>query len=108
MNATTDLIYLGQRIKTLREIRGWKQTDLARKSGVSQKTISNAERGGGGRESMSLASLEKIASAFGLTAWQMLLPDDTSYQSPEIRSVLRNYSRATPQRQRAIEMILSE
>jgi transcriptional regulator with XRE-family HTH domain len=51
------------------------QMELARVSGVSQKTISNMlDASRAGLDSQTLDKLDKVAGAFGLTAWHMLIP----------------------------------
>ena len=51
------------RIRELREVKGWSQAELGRRSGVSQSIISRLERGT--VESVHLASLEKLADTLG-------------------------------------------
>jgi transcriptional regulator with XRE-family HTH domain len=51
------------------------QMELARVSGVSQKTISNMlDASRAGLDSQTLDKLDRVAGAFGLTAWHMLIP----------------------------------
>ena len=47
---------------------------LAKRSGLAQSTISNILSG---RHNIAVAKLEAIAGAYGLEAWQLLLPDIT-------------------------------
>ena len=54
---------LSIRIQELREVKGWSQAELARRSGVSQSTISRLEAGT--TPSIDLNNLEKLASALG-------------------------------------------
>jgi ribosome-binding protein aMBF1 (putative translation factor) len=49
-------------IKAARQARGWSQTELARRVGTAQMTISTAERGLRG---VSVAMHERIQAAFG-------------------------------------------
>ncbi len=49
------------RIKQLREVNGWSQAELARRSGVHQSVISRLESGRS--QSVSLGNLEKLAGA---------------------------------------------
>lgn len=49
------------RIKRLREVNGWSQAELARRSGVHQSVISRLESGQS--QSVSLKNLEKLAGA---------------------------------------------
>jgi transcriptional regulator with XRE-family HTH domain len=52
-------IEIGQRIREIREARGWLQKELAYRAGVSTVLISRIERGG----SIRVESLELIAAA---------------------------------------------
>ncbi len=51
------------RIKELREVKGWSQAELSRRSGVAQGMISRMENGQ--VESVHLPALEKLAKALG-------------------------------------------
>jgi len=51
------------------------QADVEKLSGVSQKTISNMlDPTRPGVSSNTLDKVEKVANAFGLTAWHLLIP----------------------------------
>ena len=54
------------RLRELRDAKGWSQSELARRSGVAQYTISRLEAGD--QESVNLAQLEKLANALGVNA----------------------------------------
>ncbi len=56
---------LGRRLRTLRRQRGWSQDDLARRAGLSQPYIVQLE--GAVRENPSLAVLQQLARALGVT-----------------------------------------
>lgn len=84
------LVMVGERVKKLRDARGWSQAYLEKKSGVSQKTISNIERGGGDRRSYTLESLAGVCDALGVKTWQILLPD-----KEEVVKLINNYERAS-------------
>jgi len=56
-------VHLGRKISRIREIRGIKQDHLAFELGVSQQTISKIEQS----EEVDNATLEKIATALGIT-----------------------------------------
>ena len=53
----------GEKIKELREARGWSQPALARLAGISQATLSTIESG----NQRSTRSLPKIAAALGVS-----------------------------------------
>ena len=48
----------------MRLVKGWSQSELARRSGVGQSTISRIERGE--TAGLSLGVLEKVAKALGI------------------------------------------
>ncbi len=85
---------LARKVKTARLARGWKQSTLAARSGVSLGSLRRFERGG----LISLASLLKLASALGhLNDFDRLLqpPEAASIQELEKRELA-----TTPQRGR--------
>lgn len=55
---------IGQRIKNYRIERGWKQSELAEKSGVEPSNISHIERAA---TKLSLPTLTNIANALGVS-----------------------------------------
>lgn len=55
---------LGERIKSLREERGWTQEELAKKISIGQQYISKYESG---KAFPSFKTLEKLADAFGVS-----------------------------------------
>lgn len=51
---------------------GWNQVEVAKRSGVSQKSISKILR----REMVPTIELaDKLAAAFGLSGWHIIMPD---------------------------------
>lgn len=52
-----------QIIKRARNARGWSQTDLAERAGVSRPSVARIEGG----DDVSTATLDKVAEALGLT-----------------------------------------
>ena len=56
---------LGQRIRRLRQEKGWTQGDLQRESGVSQVYISRLESGA--TESVRVDTFSQLAKALGVT-----------------------------------------
>src|SRR5438046_850354 len=64
---------LGQRLKTLRDVRGLSLRDLASTSGVSAPMLSQVERG---ETSPSLDIAARIASGLELTLSQLLRLDE--------------------------------
>jgi len=64
-----DLDALGDTIRELREMRGWSQGDLARRSGVARSNICEQENKNNHPE---LRSLAKIAQAFDAKPSELL------------------------------------
>jgi transcriptional regulator with XRE-family HTH domain len=58
-----DPVRFGLAIRALRRRRGWTQTDVADRAGVSQTAVSRAERGDA--RALTLRTLERIAEALG-------------------------------------------
>lgn len=63
-------MHLGQRLKTLREDRGWSQNELARRAGVHGVSISRWERGE--RTEITLSQFVKLADALGVSLDDLL------------------------------------
>jgi transcriptional regulator with XRE-family HTH domain len=63
---TSALSPISLRLKEFREGKGLSQAELARRSGVSQSTISRIEAGETG--GISLGNLERLADALGIHA----------------------------------------
>jgi transcriptional regulator with XRE-family HTH domain len=59
----------GERVRKLREKRGWAQEDLAAHSGLGRPFISNLENG---RREPGLRSIEALAHTFGLSISQLM------------------------------------
>jgi transcriptional regulator with XRE-family HTH domain len=53
-------------IRAARALLGWKQTDLAERSGVSEISIKNIERGATDPRSSTLGAIEKAFGSAGL------------------------------------------
>ena len=57
---------------------------LARRSGVGRGTVQRARRG---EVSLSIGNLERLADAFGLEPWQLLIPGLEPGNPPALRAV---------------------
>jgi transcriptional regulator with XRE-family HTH domain len=57
---------IGQRVKQLREAKGWSQDELARRVGLTSKTISNYETGARGIKEPPLSTVRALADALGV------------------------------------------
>ena len=91
-------------ITALREARGWTEYHLAEMADLPQSTISSWYR----KNTMpSVASLEKICKAFGITLSQLFAEG----QEPVVltdsqRALLERWSRLTPEQQEALFLLI--
>lgn len=69
-------------IRAARALLGWKQTDLAERSGVSEISIKNIERSATDPRSSTLGALERAFNDAGLV---FLDPGDTRDGGPGVR-----------------------
>lgn len=60
------------RLKELRAARGLTQEEFAERSGISYKYYQAVEAGR--KNNLRLATLDRLAKAYGLEAWQLILP----------------------------------
>lgn len=96
----------GSRIKDLRKKKGFRQTDLADKVGVSSQVISNIERGVS-HASAELAAL--IANALNVPADE-LVQDEVNFQiviNQEEKNLICNYRNLLPNEQKMLLGFLS-
>ena len=69
----------GQRVKKLRDERGWTQQELADRAGLTKDTISNHETGK--RRDPPLSAVRALATAFGVPVTELL---DEPATEPEV------------------------
>jgi transcriptional regulator with XRE-family HTH domain len=72
-------VSMGERLKRLRELRGFSQSELARRAGVTHPVISDLERGV--RQDMTVSTAKKLAAALGVSL-EMLVGDVESEYEP--------------------------
>lgn len=87
---------LAKNLKTLMEIRGWTQTQLSEKSGVSQTMISSVRTAKSG---CSVETADALGLAFGLTGWHLLMPglSEDLLRSKAVQKLLESYVDETPE-----------
>ncbi|WP_084158777.1 helix-turn-helix domain-containing protein [Solidesulfovibrio alcoholivorans] len=73
---------LGNRIKSLRKLRGWTQENLAEQAKVSVQHVGEIERGDG---NPTLQSLERLSQGFGVTVSQLLAVEEPDQEAELIR-----------------------
>ena len=93
-------------ITMYREERGWTEYQLAERSGLPQSTISSWYR-----KNMvpTVASLEKICTAFGITLSQLFSEDDSPVSLTESqKKLLEAWTKLTPDQQDAVFALLEK
>lgn len=65
---------IGRNVARMRAERGWTQSELSRRSGVSQSFISDLEGGRRGKATTEVAA--SLAKAFGVTVDELLREGD--------------------------------
>lgn len=81
---------LAENVLRLRKKRGWSQELLGKKSGTSQRTVSNIENESNDPGS---EAVEAIAAAFGIPGYQLYIPEQPVeiLDSTELSSVIDRY-----------------
>ena len=92
---------LGQRVRTMRALRGMSRKVLAKVSGISERYIAQLESGKG---NVSIVLLRRVAAAMGAPVEDMIPTADTAPDWLVIRDLMRS---ATPQQVAQAKEILS-
>ena len=92
-----------QKIKQLMDQRGWTEYRLALKCGLSQSTISNIFRR---NTTPSVATLETICTAFGITMSQFFAEGDMIDLNPELKEVCEHWISLTPEQKELVLQML--
>ena len=86
---------LGKRVKSLREMRGFSQSQLAKQTGIKQPTLSRLE--GGIAKEMRSDAVARLASALGVTSDFLLgktdkiRAEDVLRDDPQAKTLLQSY-----------------
>lgn len=92
---------VGRNLALLMKWKGWNQTEVSRRSEVSQRHISDVLRG---LTDPTTEIIEKLAGAFGVQVWQMVMGDITEelLTSTDLRLIVETYI-STPAGRKLIE-----
>jgi transcriptional regulator with XRE-family HTH domain len=81
----------------------WNQVELAKRSGVSQRQISNILRKESG---CSVEHADALAKAFGLQGWHLIMPSlPADVRNGAIPALLQRYAAATAEGRKAIDRV---
>ena len=83
MSADNEKKLLGLRIRRVRELKGWTQSELAVNADVSHKHLGELERG---RGNPSLKSLQGLAAALGLSLCELFDMDQEGKPTDALRT----------------------
>jgi XRE family transcriptional regulator, aerobic/anaerobic benzoate catabolism transcriptional regulator len=86
---TSFLEQLGQRVRTMRALRGMSRKVLARVSGISERYIAQLE---GGKGNVSIVLLRRVSDAMGAHLEDLIPATEPSPDWPVIRDLLRKAS----------------
>lgn len=91
------------RLKQLLNERGWSEYKLSKECGLSQSTLGNIFR----RNTVpTVATLERIASAFGITLSQFFAEDEMVELTPELKELFDCWVCLTPEQKSAALVML--
>lgn len=98
-------LLVGNRIKQFREAKGWLQQDLADRLGVSQKWISDLERGA---TTPQVDTIAKVAHALSVEPYELFLTASRSSGTSETdkRKILSTLKRCNPKSRESIWRVL--
>lgn len=91
------------RLRQLMAERGWTVYRLAKESGLSESTLANIFK----RNTVpSIATLEAVCSAFGISLAQFFAENDMVELTPELKELFDHWVSLSPeQKQAALQMI---
>lgn len=91
------------RVNELRRARGMTQQQLADKVGCSKMQVSGIERG---KREFSLSMMQRFAAALGVTAGELLHPDDNAFLlAEEERLMIERMRAATPEQREQLQRV---
>jgi XRE family transcriptional regulator, aerobic/anaerobic benzoate catabolism transcriptional regulator len=93
---------LGQRVRTMRALRGMSRKVLAKVSGISERYIAQLE---GGKGNVSIVLLRRVANAMGAPLEDIIPGNEQQPDWPVIRDLLR---KATPDKIAQAKAVLSD
>lgn len=96
MDITRRLIELQQRY-------GWSDYRIAKEAGLSPNTVSNIYRRG---NTPSVATLEQLCKAFGITMAQFFAEDNLVELTPELRELVDRWSALNEEQKAALWQII--
>ena len=98
-----DFVDILNRLIRLQKQHGWSDYKIAKEAGLSPNTVSNIYRR---NNTPSIATLEALCKAFGITMAQFFAEDDLVELTPELRELFQQWSFLSPEQKEAIWKIM--
>ena len=92
------------RIRALMDERGWTIYELARRSGLSQTTLSNMWKR---NTEPTIPSLRAICGSFGITLSEFFAENDLVELTPEQREFFQSWAALTPEQKELLMRLVS-
>ena len=92
-----------QKLIELQKQRGWTDYKIAKEAGLSPNTVSNIYRRG---NTPSMATLEAICRAFGITMAQFFAEGDMVELTPEQKKLFDQWATLTPEQKDVVWKII--
>ena len=91
------------RLRSLLQARGWTEYRLAKESNLNESTIANIYR----RNNVpTVATLEAICKAFGITLSEFFADSDMVELTPELRELFDKWIRLSPNQKNAVKTMI--
>jgi len=92
-----------EKLIQLQRERGWSDYRIAKESGLSPNTVSNIYKRG---YTPSLATIELLCKAFGITMSQFFAEDDLIEVTPELRTLFEKWASLTDEQKSVVWQII--
>ena len=92
-----------QRLRELQQRYGWSDYRIAKEAGLSPNTVSNIYRRG---NTPSMATLEALCKAFGITMAQFFAENELVELTPELRELFDRWTALTDEQKAALWQII--
>ena len=91
------------RLRSLLQARGWTEYRLAKESNLNESTIANIYR----RNNVpTVATLEAICKAFGITLSEFFADSDMVELTPELRELFDKWIRLSPNQKNTVKTVI--
>lgn len=95
---------LARNLNFLMEKYGYSEREVAKRSGVSAKTVNNMRNA---RTTATIENAERVANVFGLDGWQLIVPSMPTdlVESRHLKNTINNYAASDHEGRAAIDRL---